>query len=101
VREESHLEDMRAAIRGDFERLEERRGEQALMRTAEDAVPRDVPERSTEPPPPEQSAAAEPEPEPELELELEPEPEPVVARDEAEIVEQPAHRSWLQRALGR
>jgi hypothetical protein len=32
VREESHLDDMRAAIRGDFERLQERRGEQELMR---------------------------------------------------------------------
>jgi hypothetical protein len=32
VREESHLEDMRSAIRGDFERLRERRGEQELMR---------------------------------------------------------------------
>jgi hypothetical protein len=34
VREESHLEDMRSAIRGDFERLAERRGEQELMRLA-------------------------------------------------------------------
>jgi hypothetical protein len=31
VREESHLDDMRAAIRGDFERLAERRGTQELM----------------------------------------------------------------------
>jgi hypothetical protein len=31
VREESHLDDMRAAIRGDFERLAERRGSQELM----------------------------------------------------------------------
>ena len=30
MREESQLEDMRSAIRGDFERLAERRGEQAL-----------------------------------------------------------------------
>jgi hypothetical protein len=35
VREESHLEDMRSAIRGDFERLAERRGEQDLMRVSE------------------------------------------------------------------
>ena len=35
MREESHLEDMRSAIRGDFERLAERRGEQELMRMAE------------------------------------------------------------------
>lgn len=32
VREESHLEDMRSAIRGDFARLAERRGDQDLMR---------------------------------------------------------------------
>jgi hypothetical protein len=38
VREESHLDDMRAAIRGDFERLAERRGTQELMRDV-DAVP--------------------------------------------------------------
>ena len=31
--EESHLDEMRAAIRGDFERLAERRGDQELLRT--------------------------------------------------------------------
>jgi hypothetical protein len=31
VREESHLEDMRSAIRGDFARLAARRGDQELM----------------------------------------------------------------------
>jgi hypothetical protein len=36
VREESQLDDMRSAIRGDFERLAERRGEQELMRVPED-----------------------------------------------------------------
>ncbi len=36
MREESHLDDMRAAIRGDFERLAERRGGQELMREAEE-----------------------------------------------------------------
>ena len=36
MREESHLEDMRSAIRGDFERLAERRGEQELMRVPEE-----------------------------------------------------------------
>jgi hypothetical protein len=35
VREESHLDDMRAAIRGDFERLKERRGEQVVLRRRE------------------------------------------------------------------
>ena len=29
--EESHLDEMRSAIRGDFERLAERRGEQELL----------------------------------------------------------------------
>ena len=35
MREESHLDEMRDAIRGDFERLAERRGEQGLMRVVE------------------------------------------------------------------
>jgi hypothetical protein len=39
VREESHLEEMRSAIRGDFERLKERRGEQELMRVVEEEAP--------------------------------------------------------------
>lgn len=38
VREESHLDDMRAAIRGDFERLAERRGAQELMRGPAEAA---------------------------------------------------------------
>ncbi|MGH3066242.1 MAG: hypothetical protein ACRDOF_08040 [Gaiellaceae bacterium] len=36
VGEESHLEEMRSAIRGDFERLAERRGDQKLMVVAEE-----------------------------------------------------------------
>ena len=44
MREESHLDDMREAIRGDFERLAKRRGSQELMRE----------------PPPEPEEAAEP-----------------------------------------
>jgi hypothetical protein len=43
VREESHLDDMRAAIRGDFERLAERRGTQELMREV-DVIPESEPE---------------------------------------------------------
>ena len=35
MREESHLDDMRSAIRGDFERLAERRGDQQLLRVSE------------------------------------------------------------------
>jgi hypothetical protein len=57
VREESHLDEMRAAIRGDFERLERRRGGQELMH---------VSERDEEPEPEveviEETPAAEPEP---------------------------------------
>jgi hypothetical protein len=43
MREESHLDDMRTAIRGDFERLAERRGEQELL-----TVPPDEPQPATE-----------------------------------------------------
>jgi len=74
VREESHLDDMRDAIRGDFERLAERRGEQELMRVTD---------------PEEDAVAAEPAPEPEHEAEPEPLPEPEP--------EEPEHRSWLAR----
>ena len=53
MREESHLDAMRQAIRGDFERLEERRGEQVVLRI------RERPEIEVESPP---SETAEPEP---------------------------------------
>jgi hypothetical protein len=72
VREESHLDDMRDAIRGDFERLAERRGEQELMRAPE---PDSEPDLSEEPG---------------AELELEPELEPD---------SEPERRSWLARLL--
>ena len=55
MREESHLDEMRSAIRGDFERLAERRGDQELMRVAQEP----------EQPSTEQAAVAEPQPEPE------------------------------------
>jgi hypothetical protein len=78
VREESHLDEMRSAIRGDFERLAERRGDQELMRVSE----------------------AKTEPEPELPLGGEPpsvlEPEPEQAEEDE--LEQP-RRSWLARFL--
>jgi hypothetical protein len=35
VGEESHLDEMRSAIRGDFERLARRRGEQEFLRVPE------------------------------------------------------------------
>jgi hypothetical protein len=54
MREESQLDEMRAAIRGDFERLAERRGEQELMRVAteERASDRTDPATESEEPPP-------------------------------------------------
>jgi hypothetical protein len=76
VREESHLDEMRDAIRGDFERLAERRGEQELMRVTE---------------PEEVAVAEEPAPEPEQEAEAEPEPLPEPGPEE------PERRSWLAR----
>ena len=47
MREESHLDEMRDAIRGDFERLAARRGDQELLRVSEretPAEPTDLPE---------------------------------------------------------
>lgn len=44
VREESQLDEMRSAIRGDFERLAERRGEQELLRVSEPEPPEPEPE---------------------------------------------------------
>jgi hypothetical protein len=46
VHEESQLDEMRSAIRGDFERLAERRGEQELLRVSEPEPP--VPESEPE-----------------------------------------------------
>ena len=85
MREESHLDEMRTAIRGDFERLAERRGEQDLMRVADDApsgakVEEDAAETEFE------LVEAEPEAQPETEAERQPEPEP-------------ERRSWLARLL--
>ena len=88
MREESHLNEMRSAIRGDFERLAERRGEQELMRVAEDEpspvageVPSDAPVPFPAPLPPPVLVEAEPEPA----------PEPGVDEDET------PHRSWVAR----
>ena len=43
MREESHLDEMRHAIRGDFERLAERRGDQELLRVVAEPEPGDEP----------------------------------------------------------
>lgn len=114
MREESHLDDMRAAIRGDFERLAERRGGQELMSPPpEDAGPGE-PDDFTEPsPPPEAPApaavpvaaktpledAAETEAVPEPEEEPVHEPKPAEAPVEAPV--EAPRRSWLARLLGR
>jgi hypothetical protein len=56
VREESHLDEMRSAIRGDFERLAERRGEQELLRVSgEDEDPETVADEHGEEPRPSRS----------------------------------------------
>jgi hypothetical protein len=44
VGEESHLDDMRSAIRGDFERLARRRGDQELLRVPDESLPDDEPD---------------------------------------------------------
>ena len=71
VREESHLDDMRAAIRGDFERLARRRGAQELLH-----VPPEAPER-------------------------EPGSDPVPAPDGSAEARDAVSRSWLDRLLSR
>ncbi len=42
--EESHLDEMRSAIRGDFERLARRRGDQELLRVPDESLPDDEPD---------------------------------------------------------
>jgi hypothetical protein len=79
VREESHLDEMRDAIRGDFERLAARRGEQELMRVVDDDAPKETPE---------EPAA---EKEPEIAVALEP------AAPESDPEPEPERRSWLSR----
>ena len=88
MREESHLDDMRNAIRGDFERLAERRGEQGLMRVDEPGAEEEpsaelVAEVESEP---EEAPAPEPRPEAAIDPEAAPEAEPETRR-----------RSWLAR----
>jgi hypothetical protein len=73
--EESHLDEMREAIRGDFERLAERRGEQELLHVDELDDAGDQPELE-----------ALPEVDPEEEV-------------EAEVDLGPERRSWLARFL--
>jgi hypothetical protein len=82
VREESHLDDMRAAIRGDFERLARRRGAQELMQEPVEA------ELEPEPPAePERAPSAEPEHEEQAPEAHEGTPSPDVPEREPERVE--------------
>jgi hypothetical protein len=115
VREESHLDDMRAAIRGDFHRLAERRGGQELMREPEhQALPE--PDEPAAPEPAlldSEPASALLEPEPREEPVATAEPEPVetgpeegaqdveAGEDEAHKDEAPRPRGFLDRLLGR
>jgi hypothetical protein len=92
MNEESQLDAMRAAIRGDFERLAERRGEQDLMHVREKPAVASAPEQDELPPP-------QPEPEPEAEAEAEPEPE-LEPEEVLVAAEEPPRRSWLARLLG-
>lgn len=75
MREESHLDEMRSAIRGDFERLAERRGEQELMRVVD---------------PEPEAAAAEP---------AERTPDEVEREPESQLEAAEPRRSWLARFL--
>jgi hypothetical protein len=106
VREESHLDDMRSAIRGDFERLAERRGGQELMRASADQAESTTTsdqEPVTEPRP-EAPLESEPGPEPETEQALDVEPEPAAEEPpepDEPVTDEPQHRSWLDRLRGR
>jgi hypothetical protein len=108
VKEQSHKDEMSAALRGDFQRLRERGVAVSLVPTdaepvadttpheeepAERALPllaTDVPAEAPEPPP-------EPRPEPPPEPPPEPTPEPHETQDEP-AASQPG---WLGRLLGR
>ena len=94
MREESHLDDMRTAIRGDFERLAERRGGQELMREPEHE-PQLEAEGEPAPPEPAPMPGLEPVPVAEAEAtEAAPPPEEIQAGE-------PRTRSFLDRLLGR
>lgn len=80
MREESHLDEMRTAIRGDFERLAERRGEQDLMRIADEEAPVEAHEPDVAPEAPEAVPDAQSAPEPDPDPEPEPERRSLLAR---------------------
>ena len=101
MREESHLDDMRDAIRGDFERLAERRGDQELMRVSEvedDATAEETAPDGASDLVPVHAVESQPDPEPatvfppELERDPQEEPEPEPAEPEPD-----RGRSWFAR----
>ena len=103
MKEQSHKEEMSAAIRGDFQRLRERGVSPSL-------VPQEVPE--TDESPNGHADAPEPEPEPEVEVvvDLVEEPEPPGESPEEPPAPEPAEspdaateprRSWVSRLAGR
>jgi hypothetical protein len=102
VREESHLDDMRSAIRGDFERLAERRGGQELMHVVERPAPPDEPFAGGEP---DVEASSAHEDDIGATLADENEVEAGSAHeDELDAIAEPEQlekRSWLDRLLGR
>ena len=97
MREESHLDDMRAAIRGDFERLEERRGEQELMRPVMEPGPRPGPQVFGHPVPDRPTSGEQ------QRVQGLPDPlqQTVTSGDLTELPERLPRRSWLDRLLGR
>ena len=106
MREESHLDDMRAAIRGDFERLAERRGAQELMREAAAAeTGPDVDPPTSPAPPASDDASVTDAPAADAgEGELDSQPPgdggPGPALDEESSGREAPRRSWLARLLG-
>lgn len=115
MREESHLDAMRAAIRGDFERLERRRGSQELLHVSEHGEEGPPPATEPEPWPSEPAGELRPEgapPAPTREPEApvaEAHPEEPPHEEEPSPAPEPENpqsgddrpRSWLDRLLGR
>jgi hypothetical protein len=105
VREQSHKNEMRAALRGDFERLRARQASGGATRAARVAQPRDElrePEPAADPPAEPQTPVSTPGPAPsqppEPEAHIEPPlPRAVEAQPEAELEpEAPVRRSRLR-----
>jgi hypothetical protein len=113
MKEESQLDAMRAAIRGDFDRLAQRRGAQELMRVEEEGEPGDrseVAERAAHGERGQQPAESSRDPGPRTDAGPGPEtPEsageavetPGAAPAPEGELEPPAPLSWLARLLGR